>query len=347
MISGFGKKRKITTKKSNEPSNKVMYAVKRTKSGKRVVQVIELKRGRKIVKVYRSTKRAIPKSAEVYHKKSDAKKHLKENSKKLKSGFGASKKTPKYSIPYGYVACVDHSDSYNKQPGKHYKVYKYYPIKLENEYETRKVIIDKQKYTNDIKIYIVPEGAKTYKVRNNGTVADRKKSDENAKAKAKRQAQRYRLGYLAGFDLTPVECDEREISDISNTNAGSILFKGLRNSNYYVNPDNGLATQLTNAETLMAQRRFLGAGANTMQRGIPKFKGFFDKPSKPIYVRGKDRGEARVLGKTKYDKDVSMSLDKGTLRYFRGPNDYSDIDRPRDDEFNFGRKLNYGFSRFF
>ena len=81
MLS-FGKKRKVTRsrKSTKVVKPKIAYTIKRTKSGTRVVQVLIIKKGSKTRKVYKSTRRAISKSAKVYRTKTMAKTALKKKS---------------------------------------------------------------------------------------------------------------------------------------------------------------------------------------------------------------------------------------------------------------------------
>lgn len=208
MVQSFGKKRKSRKSRKVAVKKSTMYCIKRTKVGKRVVKVEVTKKGKKVVRKYASTKRALGKNVKCFRTKTQAKASLKQ----LKSGFGAKKSLKKLVRPYGYVACLD-----NDQTSSHkkFKVYKYYPVKY--NYETYKIIVHKDKYTGEVKACHAPAEAKLYKVKTSGTESERKASERLAKAKANKKAREYEtLGYV-GIELQLVECNPAQVAGIASS----------------------------------------------------------------------------------------------------------------------------------
>ena len=330
VVSSFGKKRLV---KKNSVSSKVMYAVKRTKSGRRVVHVIEVKKGRKIVKVYKSTNRDIPKSAVVHKTKTLASKHLKATSKTAlkKSGFGsapgrlsAGRKSIKTVLPYGYAACRDHEKEAEMGDGlPRFRVYKFHPIKL--GYEKKRVIIHKEKF-GETKVYILGEDSKGYMVKTKGTKSQEVASASVARHKAKLQAQKLRIGKFSGMDLGLQLCTPGIVGELAESNSGSTVGSKLAALVH-----NG-ARQVRDVSRINDIRNILdqsGRGLNTGRLMLPGGGGMFP------------------LRRTDYDpRSVKMVTTDATGNRINAATQsaFPGLQIPTN---KFGRRLNYGFSRFF
>ena len=203
MLSSFGKKKSTP---------KEMYCIKRTKAGKRVVKVVTVTRRGREVKIYASSRRAVASSVHCWTRKSQAQAELKRMKAGKTSSFG-SKKTASKVFPYGYTACIStDSDEYGQ---KKYRVYKYYPVS--HDYMKYRIVLSKDKYSEEKKFFLLEEAHKGFNVKVTGTAAERRVSDIQAKEKAKELAKKYELlSYVpGGANLVP--CDWKSASTLAES----------------------------------------------------------------------------------------------------------------------------------
>lgn len=379
LLSSFGKKRKITRRRKSS-SKKIMYAIKRTRAGKRVVKVDTVQKGSKIVKVYASSKRPVAKSVKLFPRKSDAKSSL----KKMRSSFGAKKgpvkrkvvrrrKTSmsfgaikKASIRYGYVPCLDIDNTTYGEPK--YKPYKFYKIKW-NEQEYC-VIVKKDKYAGTNVLLKVPEEAKRFMVKTSGTKADVKKSDFEAKEKARALSKQYTMLKSIGIDLSPVECSPADASSIASATQYSKdpFINSLRAAVKNLpavggsNPFN-TGTQALDAKRINMARSMLNVPMKYRQNpDIFKPWSVMGQPSHPysqsmrqrlLTKSGREVRQNPITGSMNRivgGKDIphvgGRSHDEDLAAYKASMNSFGLARRGRNRSL-FGRRVNYGFSRFF
>lgn len=203
MLSNFGKK-KLSTQK-------IMYCIKRTKVGKRVVKVETVTRKGRQVKIYSSSRRVVGSSVKCFPRKTQAQAELKKMKEGKMSSFGARKNVATKSIsPYGYTACIDpnHELNYNS---KKFKVFKYNSV-THNRQKYRVVII-KDKYTKENKYFLLPEDHKGYNVKTKGSVKEREESNKIAKERATRLAKDMEVLSYTPESANLIECDWKNEAD--------------------------------------------------------------------------------------------------------------------------------------
>lgn len=201
-MSSFGRKRKTTAKK--------LYAVKRSKTGRKSIVQVVSKPGKG--KVYASTGRKLGKGTKSFTTKTAARSHLQSLQKKSKSkssSFGKRKRryTNKAKKGEGFIACVNPNLDEDR-PSSYYKVFKAYTYKQDGE---------------TIRIFHTPgddaSGIKQYwQIREDSKVKFRKTREAANK-------DRIKYGRLAnaGIDqgLLPEPCDEGGHFDLPGTLGGT------------------------------------------------------------------------------------------------------------------------------
>lgn len=344
MVQSFGKKRKSRKSRKVAVKKSTMYCIKRTKAGKRVVKVEVTQKGKKVVKKYASTKRALGKNVKCFRTKTQAKASLKQ----LKSGFG-SKKTgfgakKKIVRPYGFVACNDHE---NVDGFKKFRVYKFYPIKY--NYETYKIVVHKDKYTGEIKAFQVPQEAKLYRVKTSGSEAQRKASEKVAKARAQKKARDYETLGAVGVDLNLVECDSNQLAGIASSPGAPPAVKNV-NAFQKSLQQAGRQLSLKDTKAVFANSSQLSRAlnnnnmsslVNTGKASIIPYTHNISKElmgGSPRRITGSGRvGAITGSGRQVYHKPGSVI----------NASDNQPYDGAGFGRSLFGRRVNYGFSKYF
>ena len=327
MVQSFGKKRKSRKSRKVAVKKSTMYCIKRTKAGKRVVKVEVTQKGKKVVKKYASTKRAIGKNVKCFRTKTQAKASLKQ----LKSGFGARKSMKKTVRPYGFVACNNQEEG-----GKPFKVYKFYPIKY--NYETYKIVVHKDRYTGETKAFHVPQEAKLYRVKTSGSESQRKASERLARAKAAKKAAEYETLGAVGVDLRLVECNPSEVEDMAKTAGAPAAVKTAAKNPFQESMRQASRSTLSGAE---AGELFKNASqvSTALQRSnmdsLHKIRGQRMISTRSIgdYLMGGRIGRATGSGR--------IPVSDGKFRTETGST------QPNFGRSLFGRRVNYGFSKYF
>jgi hypothetical protein len=217
MLSSFGKKKSSTTKA------KVMYCIKRTKAGRRVVKVEIVKRKGRDVKIYSSSRRVLGSTVKCFPRKTSAQAEL----TKLKKGvsFGSASTLKKRAeskvskTPYGYLSCAV-EDTMNPGMLKQ-KVFKYEQVR--KDFVTYRVVVISEKYTGVKKVMVAREGMKVFPVsRTKGSAkgGSIKVQEALARAKAAKYGRENALLRYAGVpDL--VECSFEDIGQIASASGAS------------------------------------------------------------------------------------------------------------------------------
>lgn len=367
-LLSFGKKRRtVRRRKSKKVTKKVMYAIKRTRSGRRVVKVVTVMRAGRPALVYASSRRRVASSVKCYRLKSQAKAALKKMTKKTttksrktsrrkkttrrrvirRSGFGARRGTVGGSsrIRYGFVPCLSDNDS---MMGPKYKATKFYSIKW--EYETYNLIVKKEPFSDERKIYVVPDTAKKFLVKRGASKAEEKRARDKAAALAKE----YTMLKQLHIDLTPVECSLKDANNavLAAQKAGDTSLAGILRR---AMPRASVGQLDTMRNSASSQINILG-GSITAQS-------LMDDSSKRVRPPSNlaNLGRYYGIGPTSMDyRGRVMTRTAGGTKEYRNPVTGSDgraqmspsgsklIEwTPLFGKSRFGRRVNYGFSRFF
>ena len=346
MVQSFGKKRKSRKSRKVAVKKSTMYCIKRTKVGKRVVKVEVVQKGKKVVRKYASTKRALGKNVKCFRTKTQAKASL----RSLKSSFGSrsgSKSIKKKTIrPYGFVACNDHE---NVDDGfKKFRVYKFYPIKF--NYESYKIVVHKDKYTGEVKAFHVPYEAKTYRVKTSGSDLERKASEKLAKARANKKARDYETLGAVGVGLDLIECDSKQLATVSSAPGAPPGLKGLSNFQQSIINSRGQislkdakrfmeyssSSQLEKTIAKNNMNSLLNTNGVRIASNTGNMYNMFTKGS-PHFTR-----DGRLRAITDSNREVTVS--SSSTRNLSNNQPYHGGGFGRS---LFGRRVNYGFSKYF
>lgn len=304
-------------------THKKMYAIKKTKVGKRVVLVEEHKKTGK--PIFASTKRAVSPSTKLFRLKSLAKKELMNERKR--ASFGASKsvkkvvskkkmvkrtsrfgsrKTKLAPRKFGYSVCKDPEDEHK------FKVFKFFPVKTAQG-ELIRVIIHKSRHTGAVNVLQVHPEAKVYNVKVTGTKSQVEASRKLAKAKADKLKNDYQILGYAGRAADLMLCGEPSvIQQLSKSVPKKVVKPVLPGLGY------------SHAKQIGEIRSLAMAGRDTEELrprnlGLQKLGGIFD------------------MGKDRIAHEQGQRL-KGVPR---------NIFSVRPSSVQFGRNVNYGFSKYF
>lgn len=317
MFLSFGKKRTVTKRKKT--TGKTMYCIKRTRAGRRVVKVLTVKRGTRVVRIYASTRRVLAKSVKCYSRKSQATAMLKKlktakkktTKRRRASRFGAASSVKKAGRSYGYTVCEDPNPV---DGNKKYKVCKYYKINFDGQ--TYYVVYVSDTYGSGKRAFMLPEGARRFHVANGSG----KTKDREQRAKAVALAKNYTMLKHAAPDLVLTKCiDDGSTSPTGMPYAGSTgrMFEGLTSQGKTF--ASRLAVNDSNSKSI-----------GNIAQGMNGYLGkIHNNPS-------------NVADKRFYLTNPSYRDFKMEDSNFRARNTVGDW-----KTVNFGRRINYGFSNFF
>lgn len=347
MVQSFGRKRKSRKSKKVTVKKSTMYCIKRTKAGKRVVKVEVVQKGKKVVRKYASTKRALGKNVKCFRTKTQAKASLKQ----LKSSFGSGSKSIKKKTirSYGYVACNDHENFDNGF--KKFRVYKFYPIKY--NYENYKIVIHKDKYSGEVKAFHVPQEAKTYRVKTSGSESERKASEKLAKARANKKARDYETLGAVGVELDLIECNPEQTAAVASAPGAP---PGMKATNSFEQSLRGAGSHLPSLKNIRGiyatasqpLRARMNNEANNLLNGKVRLIGNTNKISEHL-LGGRfptHSNSGSIFALTGSNRPVRWNPnreDGNSLRNMNGtPYTGNGFGRSL-----FGRRVNYGFSKYF
>lgn len=324
MLSSFGKKKS---------SSGVMYCIKRTKVGKRVVKVETVTRRGKKVKVYASTRKSVPSSVKCFTRKTQAQAFL--NSSKM-SSFGRSRKSQnvaskKVKTKYGYTACNDvNGESFN---GKKYKVYKFRVVK--HNMETFRIVTIRTNGSTEYFKLPDEQELKGFLVRTSGTESQIKESDRKARGLAKKMCEDFEQ--LGGINIQLVHCSVNG-EDVDGDRSG------------------GSNKDLSHRAFL----RSIGAPVRTQEQATKMFEYAGNQSNQFLHRLRASRQlagpNASIMGRSGRDLDA-LFAERGASLYKLGPltpsgrvplgrNRFNPLTKSSRSSFG-NRRINYGFSKYF